>query len=239
MLLIGWAIFATLPRYSAVVPSPWSLLVELQRLILEGYSGTPLWSHFRASLLRTMSGFLLGALTGTVVGLLMGYSRIIGSALAPFFAFVRPIPAIAYIPILILLFGIGEASKILVILVAAFLYVSMNTSAGVKSVPGDLIRVGQSFGASRQQLFFYIIVPETLPHVALGLRIGLALSWAVVVAAELVAAQQGLGYMIMDASTFFRIEVVYVGVILIGLVGLTLESMLLWAERKIIHWSGH
>ncbi|MDZ4820304.1 MAG: ABC transporter permease [Planctomycetota bacterium] len=200
--------------------------------------GTSLWSHFQASLMRTMIGFTLGSISGVLVGLVIGQNKIIAAALAPFFSFVRPIPAIAYIPMVILWFGIGEFSKILVIFMSSFLYVSMNTAAGVRAVPVDLIRVAQTFGASSRQLFFYVIFPEALPYVMLGLKVGLALSWAVVVASELVAAQSGLGYMIMDAATFFRIKDVYIGVFLIGLVGLLLEGILVLVERKVVHWSG-
>ena len=223
---------------SGVLAPPGELVEELWKLLQNGYMGTPLWKHFEVSLLRTMSGFIAGSTTGILVGLAMGYSTIASAALAPFFSFVRPIPAIAYIPMVILWFGIGEFSKVLVIFLSSFLYVSMNTSAGVKAVPPDLIRVAQTFGASHRQLFMYVIFPESLPYVFLGLKVGLALSWAVVVASELVAAQSGLGYMIMDAATFFRIKDVYIGVFLIGLVGLLLETVLVLVERQVVHWSG-
>jgi NitT/TauT family transport system permease protein len=225
-------------RLSGILPPPVDLVLELWGLIHQGYMGTSLWAHFEASLFRTMTGFAVGSTLGALVGLVMGYSRLVAGALAPFFSFVRPIPAIAYIPMVILWFGIGEFSKVLVIFLASFLYVSMNTAAGVKSVPLDLIRVAQTFGVNRRQLFFLVILPESLPYVFLGLKVGLALSWAIVVAAELVAAQRGLGYLIMDAGTFFRIKDVYVGVFLIGVVGLFLEWMLVTVERRVVHWSG-
>ena len=147
-------------------------------------------------------------------------ARIISSALAPFFSFIRPIPPIAYIPLVILWFGIGEFSKIVLIFLASFLYVALNTAAGVRAVPQDLIRVARTLGTSNFRLFYAVILPEALPYVMLGLKVALALSWAVVVAAELVAAQAGLGYLIMDAGTFFRIPDLYVGIVLIGLIGL-------------------
>jgi NitT/TauT family transport system permease protein len=232
--------YATRPgtMLGTVLAPPGRLLAELWSLVLNGYMNTPLWAHFQASLLRTMAGFVAGSVSGIAIGLMMGQSKIASAALAPFFAFARPIPAIAYIPMVIIWFGIGEFSKILVIFLSSFLYVSINTSAGVRSVPHDLIRVAQTFGASRAQLFVHVIIPESLPFIFLGLKVGLALSWAVVVASELVAAQSGLGYMIMDAATFFRIEDVYVGIFLIGMVGLILEYILTSLERKFVHWSG-
>jgi ABC-type nitrate/sulfonate/bicarbonate transport system permease component len=240
LIVIGAWSFCTRPgsRLAGVVAPPGDLVVELVKVARDGYMGTSLWSHFQASLLRTMTGFVAGSAAGIVLGLLMGYSRIAAAALMPFFSFVRPIPAIAYIPMVILWFGIGEFSKILVIFLASFLYVSMNTAAGVQAVPQELLRVARTFGANATQLFFLVILPEALPYVILGLKVGLALSWAVVVASELVAAQSGLGYMIMDAGTFFRINDVYIGVFLIGLVGLLLERVLVLMERRVVHWSG-
>lgn len=239
IIVVIWALAAR-PGTSlaGVLPPPQDLLKAFWGLILHGYQGTSLWTHFQASLLRTMAGFITGSAAGVLLGLLMGYDKVVSAALAPFFSFIRPIPAIAYIPMVILWFGIGEFSKIVVIFLSSFLYVSLNTSAGVKAVPGDLVRVAQTFGASGRQLFTYVIFPECLPYIFLGLKVGLALSWAVVVASELVAAQSGLGYMIMDAATFFRIKDVYIGVFLIGLVGLLLEWLLGLLERSFVHWSG-
>jgi ABC-type nitrate/sulfonate/bicarbonate transport system permease component len=225
------------PARGSVV-SPWDLFAEFRSLAVNGYTGRPIWDHVGASLLRTTMGFVSGSICGVIVGLAMGYSPIVSSALAPFFSFIRPIPAIAYIPMVILWFGIGEFSKILLIFIASFLYVALNTAAGVKAVPQDLIRVARTLGANHARLFFLVILPESLPYVMLGLKVALALSWAVVVAAELVAAQEGLGYLIMDAGTFFRIPDLYVGIVLIGLVGLLLERGLTLLEARFVHWSG-
>jgi len=225
-------------RLRGTLPPPHALVLKLWTVMRDGYGGTPLWTHFQASLLRTMTGFVTGSLAGILIGLCMGYNRVVSSALSPFFSFVRPIPAIAYIPMVILWFGIGEFSKVLLIFMASFLYVSLNTAAGVHAVPEDLLRVSRALGARGWQVFFFVILPEALPYVMLGLKVGLALSWAIVVASELVAAQSGLGYMIMDAGTFFRIDDVYVGVFLIGAVGLLLERTLTMLERRYVHWSG-
>ena len=157
--------------------------------------------------------------------------------LSPFLAVLRPIPVIAYIPLAILWFGIGEFSKVLLISVTSFLYMTVNTAAGVKAVPEDVIRAALSLGASRLQLFAYVIFPESLPYIFAGIRVGAAVSWAVVVSAELIAAQQGLGYLIMDAATFFRIPAVYVGITLIGIIGFAIDRLISFAERRLVHWS--
>jgi ABC-type nitrate/sulfonate/bicarbonate transport system permease component len=216
-LLIIWSVWALeveTPHSSFV--GPLELLRQLYLLATQGYGGTSLWVHIAASLFRTGVGFIAGSIVGIFVGMAMGYSRIISSALAPIFSFIRPIPPIAYIPLVILWFGI----------------------AGVRAVPQDLIRVARTLGAGHFRLFYAVILPEALPYVMLGLKVALALSWAIVVAAELVAAQAGLGYLIMDAGTFFRIPDLYVGILLIGLIGLLLERGLTWFERRFVHWSG-
>lgn len=239
LLLIIWSIWASEAEgmHSSFV-GPLELLRRLYLLATQGYGGTSLWVHIGASLFRTGAGFIAGAIVGICVGMAMGYSSIISSALAPFFSFIRPIPPIAYIPLVILWFGIGEFSKIVLIFLASFLYVALNTAAGVRAVPQELIRVARSLGTSNFRLFYAVILPEALPYVMLGLKVALALSWAVVVAAELVAAQAGLGYLIMDAGTFFRIPDLYVGILLIGLIGLMLERGLTLFERRFVHWSG-
>lgn len=221
-----------------VLPSPIVIAHELWTLLVEGYAGTPLYQHLYASLLRTFVGFGCGAALAIPVGLAIGYNPFLYAVLSPFLAMLRPIPVIAYIPLVILWFGIGEFSKILLIALTSFLYISVNAAAGVKSVSIDLIRAAQSLGVTRRQLFLHVVLPESLPYIFAGLRIGAAVSWAVVVAAELVAAQRGLGYLIMDAATFFRIPSVYVGIVLIGAIGFMIDRGIGLAERKLVHWHG-
>lgn len=218
--------------------SPWQILLRFWTLLDRGYVGTPLYVHVGASLYRTLLGFTLAVVSGITLGLLIGHITPVGAAFFPWFAFLRPIPAIAFVPLVILWFGIGEFSKISLIFLSAFLYITLNTVAGVKNVQLQLLRAAYSLGASSRQIFFHVIFPAALPQILTGVRIGSALSWALVVAAELVAAQAGLGYMIMDASTFFRVTDVYVGVIIIGLIGLVLESTLSFIEHRVVHWRG-
>lgn len=219
-----------------VLPSPLVILTELLRLLRDGYAGTPLMQHLTVSLMRTFVGFSCGAVLAIPVGLAIGYSPVLYALVSPFLAMLRPIPVIAYIPLVILWFGIGEFPKILLIAITSFLYISVNAAAGVRSVGVDLIRAAQSLGVTPWQMFAKVVLPESLPYIFAGLRIGAAVSWAVVVAAELVAAQRGLGYVIMDASTFFRIPSVYVGVVLIGVIGFAIDRVINIAERRFVHW---
>jgi NitT/TauT family transport system permease protein len=219
-------------------PSPFEILREFGTLIKQGYVGTPLYEHIAASLIRTLIGFAAAVICGIPAGLLIGRVKILEAATAPWFAFLRPIPAIAFVPLVILWFGIGEFSKIAVIFFSSFLYITVCTVAAVKSVPVQILRAGYSLGALDHRSFFYVVFPAALPQIMTGVRIGSALSWTLVVAAELVAAQKGLGYMIMDASTFFRVKDVYVGLILIGIIGFLLEGTIALIEGRVVHWRG-
>jgi NitT/TauT family transport system permease protein len=220
------------------LPSPQALAHELYSLIITGYTGKPLWAHALASLIRTLVGLIAALLVGIPVGLLMGASRVAGALLTPPFSFLRPVPAIALIPLIILYFGIGEFSKIFVIFITASLYIILNAAAGVKSVPQDLIRAGINMGLSRRQLFTHVILPASAPYIMTGIKTATAVSWALVVASELIAAQVGLGYVIMDAATFYRIPDVYIAIAIIGLIGLALETLETYAENRLLHWRG-
>lgn len=219
------------------LPSPVDIAQQGVLLAKDGYIGTPLYEHILASLARTFVGFVFGAAVAVPLGLSLGYSERMYAIVSPFLSALRPIPVIAYIPLVILWFGIGEFSKILLIALTAFLYITVNAAAGVRSISIDLIRASQSLGVTNRQLFIYVILPGSLPYIFTGLKVGAAISWAVVVAAELVAAQRGLGYMIMDAATFFRIPTVYVGIVLIGIIGFAIERVIAALERRLIHWS--
>lgn len=247
--LISWATVATilLVWYGVtalgwvkpfVLPAPADLVQEFGALLAHGYAQKPFAEHLLASLARTFTGLGLGLLVGIPLGLLMGSSRTVFAVLSPIFAFMRPIPPIAFIPLMILYFGIGEFSKVFLIFMAALWYVVLNASAGVRAVPQDLLRAAQGLGLSRCQIFSHVIFWAALPHIMTGVKTATAISWAIVVAAELIAAQAGLGFLVMDATTFFRVPDVYIGIIVIGLIGLSLELITRALERSLLHWQG-
>ena len=223
---------------SRLMPSPFDLVRALLTLLRDGYVGVSLFAHIAASLARTLAGFTLAIICGVPLGLLAGRLKWLDALLFPWFAFFRPIPAIAFVPLVILWFGIGELAKVSVIFFTSFLYITVNTIVAVKGIPQQLLRAGDSLGANNRKLFMYVIFPAALPQIMTGIRIGSAISWTVVVASELVAAQTGLGYMIMDAATFFRVTDVYIGLITIGIIGFLLESSIAFAEHRIVHWHG-
>lgn len=239
MVLACWALVAASGRVDPVyLPGPLDLLRELRTLLQDGYQGIPLYQHVGISLYRTLAGFVLGAVVGIPVGLLTGYSRIGSAVISPFMAFVRPIPPIAFIPMVVLYFGLGETGKIVLLFFTAFNYTQLNAHAGAAGVPRVYFRAAESLGLNRWQVFFRVVAPAAIPQVFTGLKVAMALSWAVVVAAELVGAQQGLGFMISDAAQFFRMPVVFLGIALIGVIGLLLNWALNLLEKRLVHWAG-
>jgi NitT/TauT family transport system permease protein len=185
-----------------------------------------------------VAGLSLALVIGVPLGLLIGWNRFASAALGPILAMARPVPPIALIPLTVLWFGIGNGAKIFLVFLAGFLYVTLTTANSVRDVKAVLPRAGRMLGASDRQIFLYVVFPESLPHIMNAAKVGAAISWAVVVAAELVGGQAGLGYMVMDAATFFRIDDVYVGVVLIGVIGLAFERIFVAIERRFVPWAG-
>jgi|SRR5581483_8182117 len=220
------------------LPPAQVLWETLRDLLRDGYAARPFWEQVLASLGRALCGFALAVIVGVPVGVWIGINRLFDAVVTPFLTFLRPIPPIALVPLFIFYFGIGEISKVALIFLTAFLYLTVNAASGVRSVPQDLILASRSLGLTGPQIFLHVVLPGASASILTGMRIAMTLSWALVVAAELIAAQVGLGYMIMDATTFYRIPVVYVGIITIGLIGLLLEGTLLALEQRLLHWRG-
>jgi NitT/TauT family transport system permease protein len=239
LLLVLWYVAS---RSSLIkpgyLPTPEELGGTLVDLVKNGYQGQPLMRHIGISLFRTLVGFALGVAVGVPLGLLTGYSRRAGAMISPIMAFIRPIPPIAFIPMAVLYFGLGEVGKIVLIVFVSFNYVQANAQAGAANFPIAYRRAADSLGLTRAQTFYRIILPGALPQIFTGLKVALALSWAVVVAAELVGAQSGLGFMISDAALLFRIPVVFIGIALIGAIGLLMNLTLNLLEARIVHWKG-
>jgi NitT/TauT family transport system permease protein len=238
-IITAWTVVTTVFRVSPLIlPSPKAMGDELQALLAVGYAGKPLHVHVVASVVRSLTGLLAGIAVAIPIGLAMGYHRTVSAALTPVFGFFRPIPPIAFIPLMILWFGIGELSKILLIFAASFNYTVLNSAAGMRAVPEQLIRKGRNLGLTRRQLFTSVMLPAAMPHIFTGIKTSTAVSWAIVVAAELIAAQEGLGFIIQDAGTFFRITDVFFGILIIGLIGVSLELVIALIERRTLHWQG-
>ncbi|MFE4078707.1 ABC transporter permease [Paenarthrobacter sp. YIM B13468] len=221
---------------SRYLGSPKGIIDALVTLVQSGYTGTPLWQHFLASISRTLFGVGLAALVGVPLGLGIGLNRFLDRLLSPIIGFLRPIPALAWIPIVVIWLGIGEQSKVFVIFMTAVLFVSTGAALGVRAVPQDFYLVARNYGLSRVQFLREVVLPPALPQILAGLRTALTVGWAVVVAAELIGASQGLGYMIRNSSQVFDVNTGYVGILLIGVVGVAFEYGFRYFENRLLHW---
>lgn len=221
-----------------LLPAPWVIARSLQDVVVNGYAGVGILSHIGLSLYRVMAAFLGAAVVGVSIGLLRGLHPKVDALFLVPFEIIRPIPPLAFIPLFILWFGIGEVSKILIIFYAAMLVIALNTQAGVSACPEDKIRAARSLGASPRQVFWRVVLPAALPQTMVGLRIALSTALSILVASELLGGDRGLGFLINDASTFFKTNEVFVGIVLIGLIGLVSDRGLTWLGRRFVHWEG-
>jgi NitT/TauT family transport system permease protein len=219
---------------SAIFPTPWQVVTGTVELIRDG----TLWEHIGASLLRVSTGFLLAVALGVPLGLWMGWVRGAFDTLNPIFQILRPISPIAWIPIAILWFGVGNASPIYLIFISSVFPMVVQTTAGVHAIERRYLRAAENFGVSRYTLFSQVVIPAVLPQIIVGMRIGLGVAWLVVVAAEMIALRSGLGYLIIDSrNAGNRYDLVIAGMIIIGLIGLLLDgAMRLLEGLKWVSW---
>lgn len=220
------------------LPSPVTLFHTIVDLAANGYSGSTLWGHIGISIFRALSGFSLAIIVGVPLGLMIGRSKVLEALTAPIIGFFRPIPPIAFITLFVFYFGIGEGPKIGLIFMACLWYVILNCAEGVRNIPDLIIRAGENIGLTRIQLFFKVIIPASLPAIMTAVRAASAISWTLVVASELIGAQAGLGFMILDSAQYFNIPVTYVGIIIIGFIGLLWELVIAAIQRRVLHWQG-
>lgn len=193
-------------------------------------------SDLKISLTRAAVGFSIGASLGILLGLLTARVKIVSIALEPFLNLLRPIPAIALVPVAIVWFGIGEGSKYFVISYTVFLAVWLNTHAGASNVASTYIRAARSLGASRVREFFEVIIPASAPMIFVGLRLGAALAFLSLVAAELSGASAGIGFRLQDARQFIRTDRMFVGLIQLGILGALLDAAFAYTGRRLVHW---
>ena len=219
-------------------PSPAAVWDEFTSIALEGYRNFTLWEHIGWSLYRILMGFGLGCLVGIPLGFAMGLSRVMRGLFDPLVEFFRPIPPLAFIPLVIIWSGIGERSKILLLFLAALWIMALAARAGVSSVKLSKIHAAYTLGASRKQVLFRVILPNALPEIFTGMRVAMGVCWGTVVAAELVAAESGVGFMIMAASKFLATDIVVMGVIIIGIIGYSIDILMRKLEAKLIPWKG-
>lgn len=216
----------------ALMPSPLDVLRTGIELVRSG----ELQNDIVASLSRVLQGFAIAAFAGVALGMAVGRSRLLENLVDPMLELLRPIPPLAFLPMMVLWFGIGEASKIAFIAYAAFFPIFTTTLEGIKYVDPLLLRAASSLGASQRDLFRYVVLPAALPAIITGLRLGFGLAFFVIVAAEFIAADSGLGYLINDARTFFLVSQMLLGAAVIGLIGFTFNRLLRLLEARLLRW---
>ena len=239
VLLAAWTVAASLQLVSPVfLPSPAAVWAKFVVVARDGFVDATLLQHILASLWRVFAALIAAIVVGVPVGLAIGISRIGRGVFDPLLEFLRPIPPLAYLPLIIIWFGIGEPSKILVIAIAMLAPVALSTAAGVRGVSRERIDAARSLGATRAQVIRHVILPSALPSILTGLRIALGAGWSTLVAAELVAATRGLGFMIQSAAQFLVTDVVVMGILVIAIIAFALEFIIRRIERVLVPWAG-
>jgi taurine transport system permease protein len=220
------------------LPGPVSLWDGFLDLIDNGYKSRTIWEHAGLSLERVLGGFLTGAVAGTLVGLGMGYNRWVEAFFSPLVEFFRQLPQLAYLVLLIVWFGIGETAQIVLLFLTAFPVSAIAAMDGVRSVSLLRLQAARSLGASEWQIFRHVVFPSALHEIFTGARLAIGVVYATLIAAEIISGATGLGWMIMDAGRFLRSDYVFVGILVIGIMGLLLDRLLLAAEHRVVHWAG-
>jgi len=220
------------------LPSPLAVVGKFIQLLQNGFTNTPLLAHIGVSSARVFAAFALACLIGVPLGLAMGTNRVLRALFDPFLEFYRPIPPLAYLPLMIIWFGIGETSKVLLIFLSMLAPITLGARSGVRSVAIEQIHAAYSFGASRAQILREVVLPSALPEILTAMRIGVGFGWTTLVAAEMVAATKGLGYMVLSASQFLQTSTVLVGIILIGAIAWIFDLAMRWIEKRAVPWKG-
>lgn len=235
---IWWILSVAQVFPSYALPTPGQVWHGWVSLLHYGFGGQSLASDLWTSLYRIAVGFALAAAIGIPLGIAMGRVRWIFEVVDPFLEFFRPVPPLAYIPVLVVWFGIGESPKIILIAVGTMPIIIINALSGVRSIPPVRLRVAESLGASRWQMFYRVVLPSALPEIFTGLRVANGVAWTCLVAAELVAANSGLGWLVETAGQALRVPIVIVGIILIGACGYATELVVRLLERILVPWKG-
>ncbi|POB10474.1 MAG: ABC transporter permease [Sulfobacillus thermosulfidooxidans] len=238
MIALWWGVTALNLFPPTALPSPGAVVHDFITVATVGYSGEPLLTSTLYSLGRITTGFIAAVVVGVPIGFWMASTDWVFLAIDPLLQFLRPIPPLAYIPVMIVWFGIGETSKVVLIFFCTIPIIIISAMSGVKSVQETRIRVAQCLGANKRQIFRYVIFPSALPEIFTGMRVGIGIAWTCLVAAEMIAASKGLGWMIESAGNELQIGVVFVGIVMIGLLGYGMELIIRSIEHRVTPWKG-
>ena len=238
-LICLWA-FVTYAGYikPLFLPSPLGVVNAFIEVMKEGFTGVGFWQHIWVSTLRVFGAFLLACVIGIPLGIAMGMSPVARGIFDPPIEFYRPIPPLAYLPLMIIWFGIDELSKVLLIFSSVLAPMVLGARAGVKSAAIEQIHAAYSFGATRWQVIRLVVLPSAMPEIFTAMRVGIGFGWTTLVAAEMVAATSGLGYMVLSASRFLQAPVVIMGIVVIAAIAYAFDHLVRFVERRVVPWKG-
>jgi len=226
-LSVRWGLFPP-----ALIASPSQVLTKFFTMLF----GLQLIEHAAISLMRLLSGFILGTVLGIFLGTVVGASRLGARLFEPSVLSLIPIPPIAWIPLLIILFGIGDASKILLISIGSFCTLFIHTAYGIRSADKNLVEVANVLGKSRSSRLWHILLPSAIPNILSSMRVAMALSWTLLIASEVIASSKGLGWLIWDSRNFSRPDDMIVGMVAVGILGKLTDTLLIKLERYLTRW---
>lgn len=237
LVLLIWFIITALQWVSPIfLPSPQAVFHKFIEVSQQGFMKATLWQHLASSMSRVLIALFAAIIVGVPIGLWMGLNKWARAVIDPLVELLRPIPPLAYLPLLVIWFGIGETTKILLIFFSILAPVIISSTHGVLSHQINRERAALSLGASKSQIFWHVILPTALPHIITGIRIGLGVGWSTLVAAELVAADRGIGFMVQSAAQFLITDTVILGIIVIAIVAVSFELYLRWLQKQLSPW---
>lgn len=240
VVLLLWYLSTSLKWVDPLfLPSPaavWSAFIEI---LLNGYKGNSLVFHIYQSMYRLVVALVLATVTAIPLGMLCGFSKPFRAAFDPLIEFYRPLPPLAYYTLLVIWLGIENPSKIALLYLAAFAPLFLAVVSGVQRISLDRLNGARSLGASGWQLFFYVVFPSCLPEIFTGIRTAIGVAYSTLVAAEMVAAVSGIGWMVLDASKFLRSDVIFVGIIIMGVIAVIIDTGIRWIQKTQLPWIGH
>lgn len=230
-LLIVWEVLAKYVYQSVLIPPFSTVAITGYNMIVTG----ELFTHIGASLYRILVGFIFGSLVGAPIGLAMGASKVMRSIFDPFVQFFRFIPAIAWLTPVVIWFGLGDFSKIMIIFYATVFTVAVNASVGVSNIPVNKIWAGKTLGANQRQIFLHIVIPAALPFVLTGMRLAMGYAFTAVVSAEMIASDEGLGFLIFNSRLWMATDVIFVSILALGFLGWGCDILFRYLTRLLAH----
>ncbi|MET3660345.1 ABC transporter permease subunit [Aquamicrobium ahrensii] len=239
VLIAAWFLITSMGWVRPLfLPSPIAVYNKFILAMTEGVANSTLVEHTLASLGRVFGAFALACVTAIPIGIMMGVNRFVRGVLDPIIEFYRPLPPLAYLPLVIIWLGIGEFPKVFLIFLAIFAPMAIAARAGVRSVSTEQIHAAYAMGATSRQVIFQVIMKAALPEIFTGMRIGIGVGWTTLVAAEMVAASRGLGFMVLNAAEYLASDTVIMGIIVIGVFAFAFDLLIRYLEKIFIPWKG-